>query len=136
VLGEDRGDEGLELLEIVGVGGGAALLAEGLLERAALVHSRGGDNAAMVGDCFQSCEFSWGQLFLCHWCMSPEKGVTNLGLSLVILHAMAKVRSEAKCHGSRSCPTSSLQNGVGTSFTMERHSDSDFVERGFDFHAN
>ena len=32
--------------------------------------------------------------------MSPEKSVTNLGLSLVILHAMAKVRSEAKHHSS------------------------------------
>ena len=64
VLGEDRGDEGLEDFEVVGVGGGAALLGEGLLERAALVHGGGGDDAAMVGDGFESCEFSWGQLFL------------------------------------------------------------------------
>ncbi len=65
VLGEDRGDEGLELFKIVGVGGGAALLGEGLLEGAALVHGGGGDDAAMVGDGFESCEFSWGQFF--HW---------------------------------------------------------------------
>ena len=87
-----RGDEGLEDFEVVGVGGGSALLGEGLLERAALVHGGGGDHAAVVGDGFQSCEFSWGQLVF-HWCMSPE-GVCYefLGLSLVILHAVAKVR--------------------------------------------
>ena len=59
------GDEGLELLEVVGVGGGSALLGEGLLEGAALVHGGGGDDAAMVGDGFESCEFSWGQLRHC-----------------------------------------------------------------------
>ena len=62
VVGEDFGDEGLELLEIVGVGGGSALLGEGLLEGATLVHSGGGDDAVMVGDGFESGEFTWGQL--------------------------------------------------------------------------
>ncbi len=55
VLGEDRGDEGLELFKVVGVSGGSALLGKRLLERAALVHGGGGDDAAVVGDGFQSC---------------------------------------------------------------------------------
>ena len=70
MFGEDAGDEGLEDLEVMGVGGGPAFLGKGLLQRAALVHGGRGDNAAVVGDRFQSCEFSGGQLF--HWCMSPE----------------------------------------------------------------
>ena len=71
VLGEDVGNECLELFEIVGVSGGTALLGERLLERAALVHCGGGDDAPVIGDGFQSCEFSWCQLF--HWCVSPER---------------------------------------------------------------
>jgi hypothetical protein len=63
VFGEDAGNEGLELFEVVGVGRGSALLGEGLLERAALVHGGGGDDAAMIGDGFEACEFSWGQFF-------------------------------------------------------------------------
>ena len=62
VFGEDFGDEGLELFEVVGVGGGAALFGEGLLERAALVHGGGGDDAAFGGDGFESGEFTWGEL--------------------------------------------------------------------------
>ncbi len=55
MFGEDCGDEGLEDFEIVCVSCGAALLGEGLLEGASLVHGGGGDNAAVVGDGFQSC---------------------------------------------------------------------------------
>jgi hypothetical protein len=47
----------------VGIGGGSALLGEGLLERAALVHRGGGDDAAVIVDGFEACEFSWGQFF-------------------------------------------------------------------------
>ncbi len=74
--GEDLGDEGLELLEVVGVGGGAALLGERLLEGAALVHGGGGDDAALVGDGFQSGEFTWGRLRHVRW--SPEFKVESL----------------------------------------------------------
>ena len=79
VAGEDLGDEGLEVFEIVGVGGGAALLGEGLLEGAALVHGGGGDDAACVGDGFESGEFSWGQLrhfvvLLCKLCGLSVRG--------------------------------------------------------------
>jgi hypothetical protein len=63
VLGENGGDEGFEDFEVVGVGGGSSLFGEGLLEGTALVHGGCGDNAALVGDGFQSFEFSWGQLF-------------------------------------------------------------------------
>ena len=76
VLGEDAGDEGLELLEVVGVGCGSALLGEGLLEGAALVHGGGGDDAAGIGDGFEACEFSWCQFF--HWGMSPIRAVASV----------------------------------------------------------
>jgi hypothetical protein len=55
VFGEDGGDEGLEDFKVVGVGGCSTLLGEGLLQGAALVHGGGGDDAAVVGDCFESC---------------------------------------------------------------------------------
>jgi hypothetical protein len=50
VLGEDGGDEDLELFEVVGVGCGSALLGEGLLKGSTLIHGGGGDHATMVGD--------------------------------------------------------------------------------------
>ncbi len=62
VTGEDLGDEGLELAEIVGVDDAAALVGEGLLEGSALVHGGGGDDAAGVGDGLEACEFSGGEL--------------------------------------------------------------------------
>ncbi len=54
VLGEDGGDEDLELFEVVGVGSGSALLGEGLLKGSTLVHGGGGDHATMVGDGFEA----------------------------------------------------------------------------------
>ena len=62
VAGENLGDEGLELAEVVGVDNTAALLGEGLLERPALIHGGGGDNAASVRYGFQACELTWGDL--------------------------------------------------------------------------
>ena len=62
VLAEDVGDERLELFQIMAGGGSSALFGEGLLQRAALVHGGGGDNAARVGDGLQACEFSGCQL--------------------------------------------------------------------------
>jgi hypothetical protein len=54
----------------MGVGGCSALLGEGFLEGASLVHGGGRDHTAVVGDGFEACEFSWGQCF--HWFVSPE----------------------------------------------------------------
>ncbi len=48
VAGEHVGHQLLEDLEIVAVGGGAALLGERLLQRTTLVHGGGGDDAARV----------------------------------------------------------------------------------------
>ncbi len=62
MAGEDFSDEQFELFEIVGLGCGAALFGEGLLEGAALVHGGCGDDTALVRDSFQSGEFTWGQL--------------------------------------------------------------------------
>ena len=62
VLGEDFGDEGFEDFEVVGVGAGAALLGEGFLEGSALIHGGSGDDVALVGDGFEACKFSGGDL--------------------------------------------------------------------------
>ena len=58
VLAEDVGDERLEVFEVLAGGGRSALLGEGLLEGAALIHGSGGDDAALVGYGLESCEFS------------------------------------------------------------------------------
>ena len=59
---QNFGDVDLELLEIVGVGGGTALLGEGFLKGSALIHSCGGDDTALIGDGLEAGKFAWGQL--------------------------------------------------------------------------
>src|ERR1700759_3348121 len=67
VLGEHRGDEGLELFERTGWNrGGAGFLRERLLEGAALIHGGGGDDAAVVRDSIEARELAGCELDLGH----------------------------------------------------------------------
>ncbi len=84
VAGEHLGHKRLEYFEIVCIGGCSALLGEGLLKRAALVHRRGGDDATCVGDGFESGKLTWGQLR--HCCNSPVR-ILLFRCTSVILHS-------------------------------------------------